>query len=309
MPGNEPRPRIDETFAVLVDRLPPDLRREADRLPHRLGLTRRPDGGWEDFVVMDPNRDLPRYAAEDPAHPGRSRLAAERLLAYRRAHHCAAIYGLIADRIDDGQVTPDPALLHLRDAVHRAWIEALAGATGSPRRARAVVGAALRASRDGAAREQQALARAGRRGEGTLSALDYIAFTCAKLRWFGASAHGLLLSLGEPRRARALRTAYDTFSVALQCIDDALDDASDRRARGASFPAALGLPPGGLLAAAPGLMAQAASIAGAARFHELGLWLGQTASRIERWPVPGDPLQNGLAASMLQAAMNEVHHG
>ncbi|WP_044986149.1 hypothetical protein [Sorangium cellulosum] len=308
-PGNEPRPRIDDTFAAVVAGLPADLRREAEHLPYRLGLTRSPSGAWEDFVVMDPNRDLPRYAAEDPARPGHCRLAVGQLFAYRRAHHCAAVYGLIADRIADGQVAKSRVFVRLRDEVLRAWIRALGVATGSPPRARALVGAALRATEWGNARERRALVRARRRGEGTLSAREYFTFTSAKLRWFGATAHGLLLSLGEPGRAGALRRTYDIFSIALQCIDDALDDASDRRTRGASFPLALGLPSGGLLAAAPGLIGRAASLARAARFHEFGLWLERVAATLERWPIPGDPLQSSLAAAVLQAAAEEVHHG
>jgi hypothetical protein len=55
------RATIDDSFAELSRALPPDLRIHAVGLPFRLGLTRRPDGGWEDFVRMDPNRDLPRY--------------------------------------------------------------------------------------------------------------------------------------------------------------------------------------------------------------------------------------------------------
>lgn len=302
------RPRIDDTFAELIASLPMHLRRNADQLPYRLGLTRSPDGQWEDFVVMDPNRDLPRYAAEDPTNPGLSRLTPEELDAYRRAHHYAAIYGLIDDRLTDGQVSKVHAFVRLRDETRRAWTRALGKATGSPGRARAVIAAALRSTKDGNRREQRALAQAVRRPCGEkLSPVEYVSFTCNKLRWFGASAHALLLSLGEPRRARALRAAYDTFSVALQCIDDAMDDVHDREIRGASFPEALGLPPNGLLAAAPGLVHQAADHARAAQFHELSQWLTRVGNTFEGRPVPGDPLRNALAALILQTAMNEVH--
>lgn len=311
MHGEAMRPRIDDTIAELIPSWPSSLRRDAERLPYRLGLTRSPEGRWEDFVVMDPNRDLPRYAAEDPTSPGLSRVRPEVLHAYRRAHHCAAAYGLIDDRLTDGQVSKAASLVLLREELRRAWTRALGEATGSPARARAVIAAALRSTKQGNQREQRALARARRRVHdekiAKLSPVEYVSFTCDKLRWFGASAHALLLSLGERRRALALRAAYDTFSVALQCIDDAMDDGRDRETRGASFPDALGLPANGLLAAAPGLVHQAAAHAHAAQFHELSQWLTRVATTFEQRPVPGDPLQNAIAALILQSAMSEVH--
>ncbi len=304
--GDCPRPSIDDTFGALARRLPPPLAREADGLAHRLGLTTDPKGGFEDFVVMDPNRDLPRYASEDPRAPGASRLPRASLDAYRRAHHTAAVYGLIADRLADRQVRASATLVSLRDAVGAAWRDALASAVGSRRRAHALVGAALRSLDRGNRAERVALARARRRGKGTLSPIDYVLFTCHKLRWFGASSQGLLLALGEPGRARALLRAYDTFSVALQCLDDALDDERDGAERGASFAFALGVPASGLSAATPALTARASSLASAAGFHELGRWLARVGETFADWPQPGDPAQNAEVVRTLVAASREA---
>lgn len=308
MLGEHLRPAIDDSFSVLVASLPDHLRAETVQLPYHLGLTREPNGKWEDFVVMDPNRDLPRYAAESPDMPGHSRLHPDELLGYRRAHHFAAIHGLLDDRLTDAQVPATNALLGLRLEARRAWFQALSTATRSPRRARAVIGAALRATAMGNRQEQHAL-ELGRchPHEVTLSSVEYVSFICQKLRWFGASAHALLLSLNEPKRARALREAYDTFSVALQCIDDARDADRDLETRGANFPNALGFPPSGLLAAAPGLVRMASARAAAAHFHELSAWLARVAGTFEQWSIPGNGLQNALVATILHSAMNEVY--
>lgn len=304
--GEPVRPRIDDTLARVAERFPAPLREQTGGLAHRLGLTRTPEQGFESFVVMAPNRDLPRYAAEDPRRPGTCRLSPGSLARWRRAHHCAAVFGLVSDRLDDGQIAPDPWLLGLRDEMLAAWKVELAGALGSPARARALIGAALRALGRGNALERQALSRAKESGPGTLSAQEYVRTVRWKLRWFGVAGHGALLSLGEPRRARALRDAYDTFSVGLQCVDDALDAERDERERGASFPAALGLPPEALLAASKGLFARAARMAGEAHFHELAEWLSAMAERAARAHVAGDPLRNALGASILHAAVSEV---
>lgn len=307
MLGETQRPAIDDSFALLVESLPSDLRAETVQLPHRLGLTRHPDGGWEDFVVMDPNRDLPRYAAEAPLVPGTMRIRPDELLAYRRAHHYAAIYGLLDDRLTDEQVPQTKSLLRLRRESLRAWIQALTEATGSSRRAAQVIVTALQSTAKGNHREQAALELARSAEPTKLSPVEYVSFIGEKLRWFGASSHALLLSLHEPERAHGLRRAYDVFSVALQCIDDALDDDRDRAGRGISFPDALGLPPGGLLAAAPGLVRLASSYAEEFRFHELGAWLARVAKTFEEWPIPGNGLQNAFAAAIVHAATKEVY--
>jgi hypothetical protein len=304
--GNLDRPRIDDTFAQVAERFPAHLREPASGLAHRLGLTETPAQGFESFVVMAPNRDLPRYAAEDPRRPGSCRLSPEALAPWRRAHHCAAVFGLVSDRLDDGQVAPAPWVEGIRDEMLAAWTAELGLALGSPARAHALVGAALRQLEQGNSMERQALSRTRELGPGTLSGAQYVRMTCAKLAWFGVSGHGVLLFLDEPRRARALRDAYDTFSVALQCIDDALDAESDERVRGACFPAALGLPPEALLTASKGLLARAARMAKKARFHELAEWLSNMAGRAAAAYVAGDPLRNALGASVLHAAAEEV---
>lgn len=304
--GEAHRLRIDDTLASVALRMPKSLRGQTSRLAYRLGLTPAPEQGFEAFVVMAPNRDLPRYAAEATGEPGVCRLPQSSLDQWRRAHHCAAVYGLISDRLDDGQVKKATVLVKLREAMLAAWKRELGHALGSPSRARALVNDALLALARGNAMEREALSVTQAEGPGTLSARVYVETVRAKLRWFGVAGRGVLLSFNEPERARALEDAYDTFSVGLQCLDDALDAEKDERLRGASFPAALGLPGGALLTASKVLFARSAELAARGSFHELSEWLSAMASRAGRAVVPGDALKNALGASVLIAAAKEV---
>lgn len=306
MSGKIVRPRIDDTFNDVVRGLPVELQNGARELPYRLGLTAA-GGTWEDFVVMDPNRDLPRYASENPSNPGACLVNPETLAAFRRAHHCAAIYGLIHDRIADSQVLADSTILGLRTSFLEEWRTSLCIATDSARLSRSCIGEALGELEVGNAREAIALESATTRGEGTLRATEYAMLVRAKLRWFGTAAHALLLSLGQTQRAMRLREAYDTFSMALQCMDDALDEPRDVKQRGMSFPRALGLSPAGLLGAVPGLVDRAAMLALEAEFHELGSWFTRVAATFRRLPIFGEPLEAGVAALVILAAVEDVY--
>jgi len=302
--GDLLRLRIDDTFAEVLGRCPADVAADAVGLPCELGLV-RPGENWEHFIITDVNRDLPRYAAESGTEPGRSTLSSDSLRAFRRAHHCGIIYGLIVDRIEDGQRASTPKLRRLRRVFKRAWIDTLTEATGDGAFARRLVVNSLRSLRAGNTRERQALAIA-QMTPGRLTPPEYVRFTLAKLRWFGTSADALLVRKNEGERHRAFRRAYDTFSIALQCIDDALDESSDRETRGASFPSALGFPPGGFLVAASGLMSRAGEIARRAGFTELGRWFGHVANTLATRPVAGDPLEVGITAQLLCAAAEEA---
>src|SRR5207245_91124 len=101
--------------------LPRELREPARGLPFRIGLTARAGDGFEEFVRLEPNRELPCFAVEDPRVPGRLLVDGERLDRARAAHHLAAAFGLIADRLADEQVTRDPLLVAIRDATRDAW--------------------------------------------------------------------------------------------------------------------------------------------------------------------------------------------
>ncbi|WP_433936439.1 hypothetical protein AB3662_17325 [Sorangium cellulosum] len=295
-----PAPSVDATYRALLPELPLPLREVAARLPHRLGLTASPDGTWEDFVELPPNRDLPFYAAEDPARPGALVVSEASLDRYREAHHWAGVFGLVADRLADRQVAPDPALARLRAIFLRAWERALALATGDRRLARGAIADALAAWRRGVAAERRALAL------GALDPAAYAAITGQKLRWIAATSRCLVAASGDPARALLLQRAYDAFLFALQCRDDATDCAEDAAVRGTSIPAALGYPPGGLFRAAPKVARVAVALAEAGGFQRLASWIAAWARAVDARRAPGIPLQNELAGMIVAGAWEEA---
>lgn len=259
---------MDATFQEVLRGLPTPLQDYGHTLPYRLGLTQEPAGAWEEFWVLDINRDLPGYVAEDPEHPG-TRLVSDAALGhYRAAHHCAAIHGLIADRLVDRQVDPDMGLLLFRGIFLRQWERELTAATGDRQVAREALARALTSLRRGTALELRTMARR------ELDPRTYALQTREKLRWGGTAARCLLRQTGQAQRAELLERSYDLFCFALQCMDDALDCAEDERTRGVSVPSVLGLPSGSLVRAMPALLGSAITLAREARLERLASWLG-----------------------------------
>jgi hypothetical protein len=284
---------MDASFRRVVNTLPEPLRRFSDTLPHRLGLTRWPDGGFEDFWVLDINRDLPGYVVSDLRG-----VSFEALDCFRRAHHCAAIYGLIHDRIEDRQVEPDPRLNRLAKVFRKAWEDQLAEATDRPR-ARAAITRALNSLRRGTRMEQRALA--GRQ----LSLVDYVVQTREKLRWGGATTRSMVELTGDPRRASLLERSYDYFCLALQCIDDALDSADDVRRQGVCAPDLLGLSPSVLVRTTPVLISTALQLARQAELHRLAAWLQRYLRFCEQLEPDGNAKEDMLLARRVAVVAQE----
>jgi len=281
---------MDASFYELVASLPRAVRPLARRLPHRLGLTRSRSGTFEDFVILDPNRNLPAYAAEDAAAPSGFLLDAGRVRLFRRAHNLGAFYWLLRDRLADEQVASDLALVQLGDLLFQRWAMTLEEATGDGAAVRALIDDATLRWRHGTANERVALER------GSLTPAQHAAIVADKLDWITLAARALLLAAGQPERARLFARAYDGFLLGLQCIDDVSDEAEDRALHGHSVPSALGCSPGALLRAAPKLMARAAGQADEAGFARLESWLSTFAGAIAAWRLDGDPIADDLEA-------------
>lgn len=286
---------IDATYRASLQGVPPRLGLLAATLPHRLGLTLNHEGGFDAFILLDVNRDLVRYAAEDPASPGRSLLSDERLARYRAAHHLAIVVDLLTDRIEDGQASRDARLSRLRRTLLRRCHAALAEATGDGTLARRAVVDALAQQRRGAGEERAALASR------TLTPARYAQAVRQKSRIWGMTARALLEASGAPARARALGDVYDAFLFALQCRDDAEDHEEDLAVRGASFPAALGVPAAALARAAIVVVAAAVPRAEAAGFHELDAFLQRWLAAIAPSGRPVEPAIERAAAIVAEA--------
>ena len=117
---------LDGTWAELATTAAPPLP-PTSRLMALLGVE---GARWDDFVGLAPNRDLPWFADEDPAAEGGALIGAPGLARFRRAHHAAGFYGLIADRLVDGQAAAEPTLEGLAAQLLGQWRRQLGEAVG-----------------------------------------------------------------------------------------------------------------------------------------------------------------------------------
>jgi hypothetical protein len=291
---------MDVTYRRITQHLPVPLRDYGKTLPHRLGLTRWTDGHWEDFWVLDLNRDLPGYVAEDPDRPGTLLVSPETLANYRAAHHCAAIHGLISDRLVDRQVEPDMGLLLFRGIFLRAWERELTAALGDRSLARKALARSLVSLRRGTALELRTTAAR------QMDVATYAVQTREKLRWGGTAAWCLLRHAGQPERAALLERSYDVFCFALQCLDDALDCEEDERTRGTSIPAVLGIPEGALVRALPPLLDTAMALAKEARLGRMVTWMDGFSKLVRGIQPGGDPTENEVLGRRIATIAQEA---
>jgi hypothetical protein len=291
---HEPGEPIAAALLRVTRSMPAPLQPLAAALPHRLGLTRSPDGGFEDFVILNPNRELPIYADDPPL------VGPERLRRFLFAHHVGGFYWLLRDRLADKQVRPDPPLLEVRRHLFARWYGALDAATEDPALSREVIDEAT----DRWCRAVRAERAALRAGAGGTRPSCYAVIVTDKLRWISAAAEALLVGARQRQRARLFQRSYDLFLLALQCIDDVNDQDEDRALHGHSVPVALGCSAGALLRTAPKLAARAAAVAAEGRFGRLASWLDTFAGAIPCGrSSDGDPIADELAAIALAAEM------
>lgn len=284
---------LELEYRGVVADLPADLRPLAADLPFHLGLAAHPPGSWEDYTRLAPFQGLPEYAAEGGTLPGQPQVAPEVLERYLRAHRCAGFFGLLADRLADGQVEDRPEWPRLLHSLLERWRQALRDATSNGTLADEAVRAAVCTWAEGLHQERELL------GQQTLSMLQYVDLMSRKVAWLGTTSFCLILVHGQPARLNSFRLAFDLLLLSSQCLDDALDHAEDERLHGLSFPAALGYPPGGLLRTAPRVARLGAKVARAGGYLRLGEWLASRAGELEAIRAEGDPVQNELAAVIL----------
>jgi hypothetical protein len=319
-------PSIDASYQALVAALPGHLRAPARELPYKLGLTRAADGGWEEFVGLHPNRELPVYAAEAcpdlagggraPAGGGRAPAGGDRapgagaLHRFVSAHHAGGFAWLLRDRLADNQVAADDSLLELSRLYVAHWRAALEaatrevamreGTTSEGTMVDALTGDAISRWRYATALERRV------RAAEKLRPGSYALLVRDKLGWIGVPARALLLVGGAASREPAFRRAHDLFLLALQAIDDVIDRDEDRRLRGADVPTALGCSPGALLRVAPKLAGRAAEVAREAGFGWFGSWLDTFALAIRCWRLDGDAVDDELGAIGIAGEIEEA---
>jgi len=289
---------IDGTFRDLTASLPESVQQVLSGLPHRLGLTSSAEGQFGDFVRLHPNRELPVYAAEDASSLDGEQMSPDRVASFQRAHHLAAFYWLVRDRLADGQVTTDDNLAQACELLRQRWVETLTAATEDPGVAQYLIEEVTLDWERGVRDEKQTL----RRGVTTPGAHGRMVVD--KLRWISSASVALLLDSGQLERAQLFRRAYDLFVLALQCIDDVNDQKEDEALYGSSVPAALGCSSGTLMRAAPKLAARAAAVATEGGFGRFATWLGVFARALSTWRPEGNPIADELGAIALAGELD-----
>jgi len=293
-----PSVSIDGTFRDLTASLPESVQPVLSGLPHRLGLTSSAEGQFGDFVRLHPNRELPIYAAEDSSSLDGEQMSPDRVASFQRAHHLAAFYWLVRDRLADGQVTTDDKLAQACELLRQQWVETLTGATEDPGVAQYLIEEVTEDWERGVRDEKQTLRR------GVTTPGVHGRMVVDKLRWISSASVALLLDRGQLERAQLFRRAYDLFVLALQCIDDVNDQKEDEALYGSSVPAALGCSSGTLMRAAPKLAARAAAVAAEGGFGRFATWLGVFARALGTWRPEGNPIADELGAIALAGELD-----
>lgn len=299
MAPSDPDSRIDRVYRTVVDVLPSDLRSRALALPHEIGIAAREGGGFCEYASSLPMQELPLFAAEGAAR--RRALARSGALdRFRIAHYCGGFWGLLCDRLADGQVKADQALFRISRALRRRWLEALVLASGNRAVARAAVARAARRFRDAARRERHVLL------VGALGVKQYVAITVDKVAWLMISAGLLLRGHATEARAMAFERCFNLLMLGLQCFDDARDAEEDARLHGHGFPQSLGVTARALFGAGRELHAIAAERSAREGFFALGAWAHRRCAEIRRLDVDGGDVQSKMSSVLLAGEMSRI---
>jgi hypothetical protein len=280
---------LEAFYRYEVANFPAELQRVAIDLPRRIGISKRPRGGWSDYVRLAPFRDTPRVAAKDLA------ISNVALLRFRHASWWGGFFCLTLDRIIDGQAHYAelvPVLNHL----FTRWRDALARAMDAPECAERVIADAILFWSSGVALERREF---GAR----LSVSDYVASVLAKVRWVSATACAMVHTY-DSGRTNQFFTAMQLLLLAAQFEDDARDSEEDARLMGHDVPTALGMPTESLLGAARGVLGLSAQAARVGRFFVLANWIDKhTSTRLAPVGI------SGVAALALVRAAHEQTEG
>ena len=290
---------IDDTYKQLMSSASEDITEFASMLPFHLGLTKRKDGQWGDFVQYLPNIELPVFAAESRNQAYRFQLNQEKIDHYRKAHHCAVYCGILIDRIIDHQVVETANIKKVKRFLLRQWLESLSQAVGT----RSEASSKVRDSMELLGKSKKIESNAFKTG--SLVPDSYVLSIRQKMYWAGIASFMLLEKLGDLRRYQAFRNAYELLLIGLQCIDDARDEVEDTRLMGISYPALLSIPSRSLYAAASKFVLAAVDSAQSGGFVSFGKWLEAFHQSIDSSipePAPGQP----VAKEILELLQNAV---
>jgi len=260
-----PQPSLDDSYRQLLTELPPSLRQSARALPGDIEFCRGAIS-WDACVRLRVCRNLPLFAAEAM---GRTRKTASRFIV---AHHRSLFYGVLADRLADGQVTHTSELRAIEKLFLAAWRKSLAEAAGRPVVVNRLVSQRLRDAR--LAQDIQRLAF--RRH--TISRRSYRKMVIMKLGWSTLTSELFLATTAARSDQVAFSKTMQLLLLGLQCTDDAVDTSEDDRIFGSNIPKLLNTSPATLAKAGTHLISDASELARGGGFNDLARWLDRHAS-------------------------------
>jgi len=285
---------LDDSYRRLLRELPAEARRGARALPattgFRLGVV-----SWDACVHLDVCRDLPVFAAQ-----AIGKLRPSLLSRFVVAHHRSLFYGVLADRLADGQIQPTIELQALERSLLAAWRRSLAAAIGNTAAATAIIAERSRLVSVAQKLQRRIFARP------RLDLGLYRRLVLRKLSWTTLTAEALLALLADRSQQRVFAQTMQLVLLGLQCADDALDVTEDDRTLGNNIPALLDSSPQVLAAASAHLMSAAAELAHTGAFHRLADWLGQRAEVRLGSPGTGDRFGTELQGMILAAKLRTL---
>jgi hypothetical protein len=285
---------LRRSYAEVLDRLSPSERADAAGLPFRIGITKHPDGSWEDYTGFELLYDMPVLVARDLLHPPTEELLGQ----FRFAHHCVGFCGLVRDRIADGQVLLSVSMERACGVLETVARQAIQEAV-DPHSARHIR-RAFRFWFTGVATERRVLSRKA------LDPAGYAALVFRKTSWLVCMTLEMIATQEAPGRVDDFKRLMGAVILAMQARDDAMDADEDAALHGCSFPEALGVDPLTLGTFGQWLLRRAVDMAEELGFSTVSKWLetNQTPNLIAH--LPGEPLLAPLGAILFANSIGEL---
>lgn len=260
---------IARSYKTVLEHLPVDRREEGIRLPYEIGIAKDKNGGWEDYSSSAPLYDMPLYVLENAGTL--DSIDSSRIVEpFRIAHHCAGFYGLLCDRLADGQCDKSEMTDYFKNHFRSCWVKYLAIAAKQREQVMcSIVESVIDLWEQGIQMDKRLI------GSGKMTVISYAELIILKVRWLSLASIYLLKALGQIQRIPEFQLVFNLMLLGMQCRDDAVDHQEDTLLNSMSYPKALGVSPGALYRAGASLLRRGIHEAEEFHFHRLASWLGR----------------------------------
>lgn len=279
---------LPETYKKIIAQLPGHLKEEATTLPFRIGISKNPTGGWEDYLSLKFLYDLPYYIAQDYA------LNQPEIETIRLANLAGCLHCLCLDKLADNQAQSDSKMDTIIDGLKTVWIKNLRIVSNNDPSVNSLIDSALRKWKKGVCWEKRVLSQ-----KKMISLPRYKYIIRLKSRWIAVASIWTLKWSKNIHVIAEFLKCFDFILYGLQYRDDALDHLEDRFIYGSSYPDILGQTPAALVGAARMLLLKAAKIAQINNFTSLSQEIEKCAFMDFQVPTTSDPLLNHFSSTLI----------